>query len=449
MAQALEAPTKEHYLVDLEKVSRDETPGWVQEIRAQGARLFNETQFPNTRMEAFRQTNVAAVVNTKYQSLTGAADHGVSLEAVRQFFYEPGTWNEVVFIDGYFSESLSNVAGLPEGVYVGSLSSAMFDPQAETIKEHLNRHLGEGNAFVHLNSAFLQDGAYVHVPKNVQVEQPIHLIFVSSAERAAHTACHPRNLIVLDEGAEATVIESYVSLAGDTPYFTNLVGEVALGKNAKLTRYKLVEEGPNSHHLSTTEIHQDRDSRFESFVFSLGGSIVRNELCVDLDGEGAECNLNGLYLNEGDRLLDNSIYITHHQPHCNSRIQYKGVLDGKSHAVFLGKVFVHRDAQKTDSDQLSSNLLLSDTATIDSKPQLEIYADDVKCTHGCTVGPPPEQVIFYFRSRGIDEATARGMLTYGFADEVVADVEVPALRKRLERYVYDLYSPEDAGEYGQ
>jgi len=213
------------------------------------------------------------------------------------------------------------------------------------------------------------------------------------------------------------------------------VDEVVLRPNARLRWHKLVRGSADGNHLATTEVRQHRDSRLEAFAFTLSGKVTRNQLCVGLAEEGASCSLSGLYLNDGDRLTDNALDIHHAVPHCASRIAYKGVLDGRSKAVFTGKVYVAPDAQQTDSDQLSNNLLLSDTATIDAKPQLEIYADDVKCTHGATVGSPPEEIVFYFRSRGISEQDALSMLTFGFAEEIVADLEEPVLRERLTSYL--------------
>lgn len=268
---------------------------------------------------------------------------------------------------------------------------------------------------------------------------PIHFVFVSTGS-TENAAAHLRNLFVLEASSEAKVVVSHVGLGG-ARYLSNVVEEIVLGDNAQLGYHKLVEEGARGAHLATTEVHHGRDSRFQSFTFSLTGAVVRNQLCTELAGDNAECALHGLYLNDNKRLVDNCLLITHSQPNCRSRIAYKGVLDGQSSTVFTGKVYVHPVAQKTDSDQLSQNLLLSDTATVDTKPQLEIFADDVKCTHGATVGSPPEEVIFYFRSRGIDEATARGMLTYGFADAIVSEVGLEPLRERLDRYVYEKYSP--------
>ncbi|HNT89320.1 MAG TPA: Fe-S cluster assembly protein SufD, partial [Candidatus Hydrogenedentes bacterium] len=367
-------------------------------------------------------------------------EHGLTLSDVAPFLLGDGAWTELVFVNGYFADDLSVKGALPRGAFAGSLWEALLSDSG-LAEAHLNHYLGPRNTFTHLNNAMLQDGAFVYAPKNAALETPVHLVFLSTAQRGPETAAHPRNLFVADAGSQVTLVESHVHLAGDTPYFNNLVVEIAVEANASVERYKVVREGARGNLLATTEVRQARDSRFRSFAFTLEGAIVRNQMCVALDGEGAECELHGLMLDDGERLIDNAVNITHLRPHCRSRIAYKGILGDRSKGVFLGKVHVLPEAQQTDSNQLSNYMLLSDHATINTKPQLEIYADDVKCTHGATVGAPPEPVIFYFRSRGMDERTARGMLTYGFADEVVSEVSVAALRERLEAYVFEKYSP--------
>jgi len=236
-------------------------------------------------------------------------------------------------------------------------------------------------------------------------------------------------------------VESYIGLSQTSAYLSNLVSEFVIGDNATLRRHKIVEDGAAGHHLETAAVLHGRDTKLEAFAITLAGKIVRNELDVLLAGEGSNVELKGLYLNDGDRLIDNYLHVTHAASHCYSRMGYKGVLDGASSAVFTGKVHVHPGAQKTDSNQLNNNLLLSGDATIDTKPQLEIFADDVKCTHGATIGGFPPEHLFYFQSRGMTSAMANAILTYGFASEVVHAIEVPELRARLAKYVFDKYSP--------
>lgn len=439
MADSLMQKPHERYLEDLAQISPNGAPEWLTSLRAKGLALFRETEFPHSRMEEWRQTNVSDLVKTPFRALRAEEVVVPSAEAVSKLFYAPGAWCELVFVDGCFNAALSRPVELPQGVIAGSLYAAAKGEGAAIVEQHLGKYLQGRNAYTALNTAYTKDGAFLSIPKNVALETPIHFIFISTAN-AENTAAHLRNLFVLGESSEATVVTSYIGLGGGR-YLNNVVEEIALGANAGLTHYKMLEEGTAGNHLATTEVHHDRDSRINSFAFSLTGQVLRNQLCTQLDGEGAGCELHGLYLNDGKRLIDNFLNITHAQPNCTSRIAYKGVLGDESNTVFAGKVYVHPEAQKTDSDQLSQNLLLSDTAAIDTKPQLEIFADDVKCTHGATVGSPPPEVIFYFRSRGIDEATARGMLTYGFADEIVCEVGLEPLRERLNQYVYEKYSP--------
>ncbi len=428
------------YFEDMKALAdRNGFPDWLLAMRHQARENFSNQEFPHTRQEEWRQTNIAPINNTSYHSLTappGIIPAKKSVEAVKY-----GNWTELVFIDGYFTPELSQVQKLPKGLHASSLHDAIHNSETvRIVEQHLNTVLKDRNAYTTLNTAFLQDGGFVHLEKNTVLDNPLHIIFATS-HRQDDTASYIRNLFVLERCSQASIIVSYVNLADELHYLNNVVDEIVLGENAQLKWYKIVEEGPTGSHLATTEVQQARDSHFDSYTMSLEGKTIRNQLCVSLSGEGAICNLSGLYLNDSHRLIDNAIEITHAQPHCNSRIMYKGVLDGDSKAVFTGKVHVHQAAQKTDSDQLSNNLLLSDNATIHTRPQLEIYADDVKCTHGATIGSPPESIIFYFRSRGIDEPTARAMLTYGFAEEVITDLDIPVLSERLGRYVYDKFSP--------
>ncbi|MFM1918526.1 MAG: Fe-S cluster assembly protein SufD [Candidatus Hydrogenedentota bacterium] len=439
MTETLNDISRDRFLADLSAVKPNGSPEWLKKLRADAAARFSGTPWPNTKMEEWRHTNISALVKTEFRALTAPPATLPSTQELAGITFDNQDWPELVIVDGYFAPSLSSGA-VPEGVTLVGLHDAIQGPQAAIVEKHLNQYLGERSAYTALNSAFLQDGAFVHVAKNVAVESPIHLLFVTTG-REVNTAANLRNLIVLEPGAQATIIASYISLAGDTAYLNNVVEEVAVGQNARLEYYRVVREGAQGNHLATIEVRHERDAYCKTYSFSLEGGIIRNQLCTDLAGENAECNLAGLYLNDGKRLLDNALEITHRVPNCRSRILYKGILDGESKAVFAGRVNVHRDAQKTDSDQLSNNLLLSDTATIDAKPQLEIYADDVKCTHGATIGSPPEKIIFYFRSRGIAEDMARAMLTYGFADEVVDEVEVEPLQEWLNDYIYKRYSP--------
>ncbi|MBM3289958.1 MAG: Fe-S cluster assembly protein SufD, partial [Candidatus Hydrogenedentes bacterium] len=424
---------KAPFLAGTESV-RDTGPAWAREVRAKGAARFAELEFPHRKMEDWRFTNIAPIARTPFRVVSGPA--AADADALAPFRYD-GEWSELVFIDGHFSKDHSRVRA---GVTACGFSDAMTAHGA-LIEKHVGRYLnGTSNAFSALNAAFLSDGAFVHVAKDTAPDAPIHLMFVNTA-RAANTATHPRNLIVIGPGAAAEIVETHVAIEGAPQYLTNAVTEIAIEENARLHLYKLINDAGDSYHLATTKVRVNRGGDFRSHAICQSGKIIRNEIGVLLDGEGAHCSLHGLYMTCGDQLVDNPTSIEHAKPQCTSWIGYKGVLDDKSHAVFSGKVYVHRVAQKTDSNQLNQNMVLSDKATIDTKPLLEIFADDVKCTHGATVGRPPEELVFYFRTRGMSEAMALGMLTYGFADEVVNQIGIPPVRKRLEQFVFNTYSP--------
>ncbi|NUM52853.1 MAG: Fe-S cluster assembly protein SufD [Candidatus Hydrogenedentes bacterium] len=434
MSQPQEIPVNKAHFLDGADQVRNTGPAWAQAIRAKSAARFAELEFPHRKMEEWRFTNITPILRTPF-SPAAANVSQVTVEDIAPFRYD-GKGAELVFVDGHFSESLSR---MPGGITALGLANALTTHEV-LIEPHLGHYLnGTSNAFAALNTTFLADGAFVHIEKDTASEAPIYLLFVNTKRDG--TVAYPRNLIVLEPGAKADIVESHVCLEDGPKYFTNAISEVAVGENASLHLHKLIHESPEAYHLATTKVRVDRGGTFKSHAISQSGKIIRNEINVLLDGDGAHTSLHGLYMTSGDQLVDNPTSIEHAKPQCTSWIGYKGVLDDKSHAVFSGKVYVHRVAQKTDSNQLNQNLVLSDKATIDTKPLLEIFADDVKCTHGATVGRPPDELVFYFRTRGMSEAMALGMLTYGFADEVVNQIEIDAVRTRLERFVYNKYSP--------
>jgi Fe-S cluster assembly protein SufD len=429
---------KQGYLETLAGRGQHNVPEWLRTVREAGAKRFASLPFPSRRDEAWRFTDIKPLLESAFGTATEAPDEAVDLSLVESHLFNEAGWTELVFVNGFFAPELSRVSSNGP-VHVGSLAESAAT-NGTLAQQHLDRLIGEtGDVFNALNSAFLLDGAIIHARRGHAVEMPIHILYVTTG-REGNKAVHPRNLIVLDEMAEITVIESYVGLT-DTPYLNNVVTETSLANGAVLKRYKVLQEGPQGYHLSSTRVNQDKNSVFRSFSAFLGGKIGRNELKTRLSGEGATAFLSGLYLAEGDQLIDSPTTIEHASPHGTSRIHYKGVLSDSSHAVFSGRIYVHHGAQKTDSNQLNSNMLLSDKATIDTKPLLEIFADDVKCTHGATVGQPSSNQIFYLKTRGISEEMARALLTCGFAGEVVDTISVNPLRTRLHNHVYNRYSP--------
>ena len=327
----------------------------------------------------------------------------------------------------------SNTNQLPEKVIICDLAKAI-ENNNDLLNKHITRYADNNvSPFTALNTAFVQHGTLIYLPAKTVIDKPINLLYLSK-KQSNPFAAHPRNLIVMEEHTEATVIESYIGL-DDADYFTNAVTEVSLAAGARLQHYKIQQESLNSYHIGNLNVMQKQDSYLESHSISLGGSLVRNDIHGQLAAEGAEIILNGLYMTDGNQHVDNHTRIDHLKPNTHSLENYRGVLNGKSRAVFNGKVIVHKNAQKIEAHQNNANLLLSDDAEIDTKPELEIYADDVKCSHGATVGQLDKNMLFYLRTRAIDNETAKSLLTFAFAEEVISKIKLPSVRNRLEYLV--------------
>ncbi len=411
-------------------------PRWLQDLRERAAARFTTLGFPTVRDEEWRFTSVTPVVSVDYRLADSAA--GVTPQQVDGFLYGAAP-HRIVVVNGRFSPDLSRVHGLPAGVRAGSLAGHVNgDLQADA--EVAQRYLGQladfqDRAFAGLNTAHLDDGAYLYIPDGVAVDQPLQVLFVSSnAPGAQATVSYPRCLIVLGERSQARVVETYVGTDGAT--FANAVTEVFVGESAVLDHYKVQQESLSAAHIASMHVHSARSSSFSSHSFTLGGKFVRNDVVATLDGEGAEVTLNGLYLADGDRLVDNHTTIDHARAHCPSHEVYKGILGGRARAVFNGKIIVRQDAQKTDAKQTNRALLLSDNALINTKPQLEIFADDVKCTHGAAIGQLDEDAIFYLRARGLTYFEARDMLIHAFAGQILERVQIEPLKQALEDELY-------------
>jgi Fe-S cluster assembly protein SufD len=410
-------------------VSSESAPAWLESIRRAAFERFAGLGFPSTKNEDWHFTSVSPIADQEFTLLT-APSGDVSRKDLAAFQFGATDWHTMVFVNGRFSSELSQIDALPTGVALRDLGSSWDEPSdaLENIGR-ISRY--ETHAFTALNTAFMHDGAILEIARDTDVARPIHLIYVTDAT-AAKGMMHPRNLIHVGRNARATVIESYVSTS-DAMYFTNAVSEVSLADGATLRHYKIQREGARAFHVGTTEAHQARDSHYISFALSTGAALSRTNVYTTLDGEGAGTTLNGLYMLDGEQHCDQQTQVIHAQPNCFSRELYKGVLDGRSHGVFNGKVYVHPIAQKTDGKQTNKTLLLSPTAQIDTKPQLEIFADDVKCTHGATIGQIDQASLFYLKSRGIDNARARRLLTYAFAADVLETIEVDDVRMDLEQ----------------
>jgi len=411
------------------------SPVWLQNLRRSGNAHFAELGFPTTDDEEWRFTNVRPIAELKPQT-PKAGSALPSVADLARLTYGDLTRQLMVFVDGRFSAELSSSVNDP-AVKVQSLAEAI-QTDAAGLSQHLGRYARfDDNAFAALNTSLIDDGAVITVAAKQKAEVPIFLLFISSGQTAG-AVTHPRILIVAEERSEARVIEKYVSL-GNEPHFTNVVTELVLEEGARLEHCKIQDESLSAFHIATIQAHQKRNSHLLTHSISLGGAIARNNVIPVLDAEGCECTMNGLYLGRESQLIDHHTAIHHAKPNCNSHEFYHGILDGKSQGVFNGKIFVRPDAQKTDAKQTNRNLLLSEDATIHTKPQLEIFADDVKCTHGATVGQLEDEHIFYLRARGIGLENARRMLVHAFASDIVNRISMEPIRRDLDDLFYERF----------
>ena len=418
-----------------EKGLNGEASSGVHAIRKAAIARFAELGFPTTHDEEWKYTDVSSLASIQFRLPVPSGLETVSPDQIEPFLFGHFSPNTLVWINGHYSARLSLLSQAPvRGVRIESLAAALKHGGGE-LTGHLAQYASyQDNAFTALSTAFFQDGALVSVQDGTVLEDPIHLLFLST-DAGVPSVSHPRNLILIGRNCQVSILESHRSLNPDAG-FTNGVSEISLGENSVLEYHQLQDERDRSYHIGMTHIRQERNSNFISHSISLGGSLVRNNIVAVLDGEGAECTLNGLYLTTGKQHVDNHTLIDHAKPHCNSHELYKGILDGTSKGVFNGKIMVRKDAQKTDAKQTNKNLVLSDDASIDTKPQLEIFASDVKCTHGATIGQLDEEAIFYLRSRGIGADHARDILIDAFAGDVIDRIKITPVRERLHQIIH-------------
>jgi Fe-S cluster assembly protein SufD len=409
---------------------------WLDQIRQEAIHRFAELGFPTTRLEDWKYTSVAPIAKVPFALAQPRG--GLTQQELARVSGANLAFARLVFVNGFYAPELSSSAGLPPGVRLENLTARLRNG-AGSVEGHLARHASfQNHAFVALNTAFLSEGALLEIPKGVLVEKPIQLLFVTvPGETPAVT--NPRTLVVVGEGAQATLVETYAGL-GDGAYFSNAVTEIVVGENAVLEHYRLQEENEEAFHVSTLNARLHRSSNFCSHNIALGGALVRNDVQSLMEGEGGSCALNGLFITRRQQHVDNHTLLDHVSPHCTSHELYKGILDDQSSGVFNGAIVVRPDAQKTDSVQHNKNLLLSSNALINTKPQLEIFADDVKCTHGATVGQLDKDAWFYLRARGIGAEQARSLLIYAFASEIIEQFKVKALRQALSPLLSDFLS---------
>ncbi|MCM3872163.1 MAG: Fe-S cluster assembly protein SufD [Pyrinomonadaceae bacterium] len=410
---------------------------WFGRLRESAMDRFEQLGFPSVKEEEWKYTNVAPITKLTFDPALPAIDVdslATSTELAR-FGYPEAQTSQLVFVNGALRSNLSSLAGVPAGVVAIDLVEAIADAKyGELIREQLARSADyNANAFTALNTACVSSGAFILIRKGTELESPLHLNFVSDPS-APNSVSFPRVLIISEENSRATVIESYAG-TNDAAYFTNAVVEIVLKDGARLEHYKVQRESVEAYHVATTSADLGPNSSYDSTTINFGARLSRHDIHVKMAHEGAECWVDGLYVVSSDQHTDTHSVIDHQQPHCTSHQLYKGILDGKSRAVFNGKIFVRHGAQKTDAMQTNKNLLLSDEARVDTKPQLEILADDVKCAHGAAVGQLEEDELFYLETRGIHPELAKNLLTYGFAEEVIGKIKVDSIREQLDEAV--------------
>ena len=433
-------PEESTFLAGFEDFHSERTgrePEALTTIRRRAIERFAELGFPTVKQEQWRFTNVAPIARREFHRPGKERAAEATAEQVEPWLFASARAH-LVFVDGRFAPELSETSDLPPKTVLGGLDEAMVE-HPDLVERHLARYAAwEEHPFVALNTGYIADGAFLHVPAGTVIEEPIHVLFYStgttdSAGRPAAT--FPRNLFILGEHSQASVVETFAGPEG-VEYFNCPVTEVVCEQAAVLDHYKMQQESRKAFHIATFQLQQERSSNYSLHSISLGGGLVRNDVNTRLDGEGCESTLNGLYMVKGEQFVDHHMRVEHAEPHCNSFELFKGILEDRAKAVFNGLIYVHPGAQKTDAKQSNQNLLLSEKALVNSNPQLEIFADDVKCTHGSTVGQLDEDAVFYLRSRGIGMEAARSLLIYAFASDIVGRIKIPELREDLEEFLF-------------
>ena len=422
------------YLEDFEKLSaRASRNGgaWAGDLRRRAMECFRSLGFPSTRDEEWKYTSLEALRKARLRT----ADAATPGPARGRDPFVSGGWERHELAFPWAGGGNGATAAGGDDVFVGRLADVL-EGRMSWVEAHLGRHAGyDRHALRALNTAFMEDGGAIHLGPDRTLDRPVHLAFLAAPGQAPNRIVHPRTLVVVGANSRLTLVESYAG-TGDDVYCTNAVTEIVLEENAELDHYRLLREGPGAFHIGTVQVRQARNSRYRSRSVTSGGAMTRVEINALLDGEGADCLLQGLYVAGGAQHVDNRTAIDHAKPHGTSRELYKGVLGGKARAVFNGKIVVRKEAQKTDAQQSNRNLILSPDAEIDSKPQLEILADDVRCSHGTTIGQLEEDELFYLRSRGLNGTLARKLLVHGFAGEILDGIAIEDLKNDLTAQVF-------------
>ena len=425
--------TENQYLTAFSRVRElGPTVPWLELVRSGAIDRFEQLGFPTVHDEEWKYTNLATLAKENFQPAPPQA--GAALPSIERFACAETAGAHLVVVNGFLREDLSTKVGLDNVVAI-DLFSAVADARYNKVaRKYFARNANyHDNGVKALNTAFLQSGVFLLIPKNVKLETPLQITFVSDTT-ISKSASFPRLLVVAEENSSATLIESFVS-NGDESHFTNAIAEIVVKDGARLEHYRLQNENRKVYHVATTAAELGRASSYDATSINFGAHLARHDISVVMDHEGAECWVDGLYVAEANQHTDTHSVIDHKQPHCTSHQLYKGILDGNARAVFNGKIFVREGAQKTDAMQTNKNLLLSPQARVDTKPQLEIYADDVKCAHGAAVGQMDDEELFYLQARGLNPELSRSLLTYGFAEEVIGKIKIESIRTQLDEAV--------------
>jgi Fe-S cluster assembly protein SufD len=402
----------------------------IHSVRKNAIDTFATLGFPTTKNEEWKYTNVLPISEINFHAIPSSESVVLKKDQIDKYRVANLDSYLLVFFNGHFISELSSIDAVPNGLKIRSLGSALVENK-ELVESYLTRYAAfDNDSFTALNTAFIQDGAFIFLERGITLDKPIQILYLSESGGIPYLS-HPRNLFILGESSQVKIIETYASTDTTDTYFTNAVNEIILAKNASLEHFKLQLESEKAYHIGTLKIYQERDSQFTSHSYSFGGRLVRNNIDTLLAAEGITSTLNGLYIAKHNQHVDNHTVIDHAKPNCESHELYKGILDDKAKGVFNGKIFVRQDAQKTNAIQANNCILLSDNATIDTKPQLEIFADDVKCTHGATIGQLDDNAFFYMRSRGINKNLARSLLIFAFASEVIDRIQNETIRSHV------------------
>lgn len=427
------AYTKDWYIENYRKIEDKLTGGTnanLNVIRQEAIKTFELLDFPTVKNEEWIYTNISPILKYGFKPFIDNGEIELT-DKIRENAVEGLDEIIVVLFNGTFQNDILGIPSLPNGVILSSLKNAI-EKQPDILDKYFGKFIKQENGFISLNTAFTNDGVFIHIPDNVNLLKPVHIVNINGGSQ--DVLSQPRNIIIAGKNSSATIIESYNSIDNETS-FTNVITELFAGEGSRINFYKFQDENNKSFHISKTQTEQRKNSVFTIYTVTTGGSLVRNDVNTILNDEGCETHLFGLYLTDGSQHVDNHTLIDHAKPHCMSNELYKGVLNGKSHGVFNGKVYVRPDAQKTNAYQSNKNILLTKEASVDTKPQLEIYADDVRCTHGATVGQLDDESVFYLQSRGIPKDGAIRLLIHAFANDIFENMNNEPLREYIRKMI--------------